>query len=72
MILLPMPSLPNYASLVTGITGQYFGLFIEMGSNFLLGLGSNCDPSHLYLPSSFDYRYEPPIHSKLKAKNWEH
>jgi hypothetical protein len=37
------------------------GLFVEMGVSwtFLTRLASNFNPSDLYLPGSWDYRYEP-------------
>jgi hypothetical protein len=31
--------------------------------NYLPGLASNCDPHNLSLPSSQDYRCEPPVPS---------
>jgi hypothetical protein len=51
---------PTYASHIAGHVPQYPAYLLRWGlTNFVPGLASNHDPSHLYLPSTWDYRYEP-------------
>jgi hypothetical protein len=44
--------------------------YFEMGSHFLPGLASNCDPPSLSLPSSKGYRQEPPAPNFILFLRW--
>jgi hypothetical protein len=48
---------------------DHFAVVIFLGveglRNYLPGLASNCNPPYLILPSSKDYRHEPPVFRSL-------